>query len=272
MRRGPPPRPPPPHPPPWPNTRQPPPPPPPTQGGRDNGEPVRNKAGPLSAFLADANAIRAARNETQDQNNSIGPPVGAEDYAAPVKEKPPEVVAKSKHDSRALVRDRVCGRGAPPPPHPRPPPPSPSYGSAAGQTLAAGFSIEQVPGMYEGRPDRFFDDANDPRNSKSTEDSHITRNRLAPDLLDMDFGGGGGAADGGAAALPVQNLQQSLQEQQMAQQLKEQQAQLEMLRAQVGDGGGGGEWAVRHSPAHTHTPSRWQRHSSSSSRRCSRAR
>ena len=167
---------------------------------------MRLKAGPLSKFLADADAIRTARNATQDQNNSIAPPVGQDDYAVPVKEAAP---GENSKDSRA-------------------------YGSAAGTALGAGFSMEQVPGMYEGRPDRFFDDPNDPRNSKKVEDSHITRNRLAPDLLDMDFVSGAAAEDGGAAAsVPVVNLQQSLQEQQMAQQLKEQQAQLEILRAQV---------------------------------------
>jgi hypothetical protein len=44
-------------------------------------------------------------------------------------------------------------------------------------------------GMYEGRPDRFYENAQDSRRgSQAVEDSHITRNALAPDLLDMDFG------------------------------------------------------------------------------------
>ena len=168
---------------------------------------MRLKAGPLSKFLADAEAIRGARNAIQDEHNSIAPPVGEEDYKIPVKEAAP---GENSKDSRA-------------------------YGSAAGTALGAGFSMEQVPGMYQGRPDRFFDDPNDPRNANKVEDSHITRNRLAPDLLDMDFVGGAASEGGTGAAetMPVDNLQQSLQEQQMAQQLKEQQAQLEMLRAQV---------------------------------------
>ena len=51
-----------------------------------------------------------------------------------------------------------------------------AFGSTAGVSLAAGFDISQVPGMYEGRPERFFDNVNDIRNRKpKVEDSHITR-------------------------------------------------------------------------------------------------
>ena len=80
------------------------------------------------------------------------------------------------------------------------PPFASSFGcaAAAGTHKAAQFDLSAVPGMYEGRPDRFYEDPlRDPRRESSggavVEDSHITRNALAPDLLDLDFGGGGGA-------------------------------------------------------------------------------
>jgi hypothetical protein len=96
-----------------------------------------------------------------------------------------------------------------------------AFGSAAGTALAAKFDLSAVPGMYDGRPDRFFDSATDPRRSakqvrgfhgaqarwrwsplglwsrpggsprlwRQVEDSHITRNKLAADLLDfVDMG------------------------------------------------------------------------------------
>ena len=107
-----------------------------------------------------------------------------------------------------------------------------AFGSTAGQTLAAGFDISHVPGMYEGRPERFFDDPNDIRSHKLVvEDSHITRlvncgisassrsvrivslftrkfsdlpcnrNALAPNLLDIDAFAGN-TLDGGLAYDP----------------------------------------------------------------------
>jgi hypothetical protein len=35
--------------------------------------------------------------------------------------------------------------------------------------VGAKFSLEHVPGMYEGRPERYFDSANDPRRPASME-------------------------------------------------------------------------------------------------------
>ena len=37
--------------------------------------------------------------------------------------------------------------------------------------LGAKFSLEHVPGMYEGRPERYFDSSNDPRRPVSVERS-----------------------------------------------------------------------------------------------------
>lgn len=55
--------------------------------------------------------------------------------------------------------------------------------------VGAGFGLEAVPGMYEGRPERYFDrDDDERRHGVITGDHQVTREKLAPDLLDLVFG------------------------------------------------------------------------------------
>jgi hypothetical protein len=44
-----------------------------------------------------------------------------------------------------------------------------------------------VPGMYEGRPARYFDNKADMRNHRAVEDASATRNYFATDLLDLNL-------------------------------------------------------------------------------------
>lgn len=42
--------------------------------------------------------------------------------------------------------------------------------------MGAKFDLKQVPGLYEGRPDRYFDNTSDPRRrTQGVEDSDHTR-------------------------------------------------------------------------------------------------
>lgn len=50
-----------------------------------------------------------------------------------------------------------------------------NYGQAVSTSVGAGFALENVPGMYEGRPERYFDNANDPRARTTQGNSQITR-------------------------------------------------------------------------------------------------
>lgn len=91
-----------------------------------------------------------------------------------------------------------------------------AFGSQAGKTLSAQYGIEQVPGLYEGRPDRYFDDRQDPRKHAAHKDSYITRNALGPDLLDLDFGAQEAEAQAQAQPeLPQMDLHKTLADQKM---------------------------------------------------------
>lgn len=55
-------------------------------------------------------------------------------------------------------------------------PPEYLFGQGVEKQLGAKFSMEQVPGLYEGRPERYFDNRNDPRNGQiRTGDHQFTR-------------------------------------------------------------------------------------------------
>jgi len=84
-------------------------------GGRDNGLPVRERAGPLASMLNDPSAIREARAAIQERQGAIVPDVGAADYIP----KAQEQAVTSTPDARA-------------------------FGSVAGTNLAAKFDLSQV--------------------------------------------------------------------------------------------------------------------------------
>ena len=65
--------------------------------------------------------------------------------------------------------------------------PAMSYGQGITSSVGAGFALNAVPGMYEGRPERFFDDPNDPRaRGRDIGDAQVTRDAMyGSSLLDL---------------------------------------------------------------------------------------
>jgi len=57
--------------------------------------------------------------------------------------------------------------------------------------VGASYSMENVPGMYEGRPERYFDSANDPRQPNFPHQESPMQRKIKPtdqiNLLDLDF-------------------------------------------------------------------------------------
>lgn len=105
-----------------------------------------------------------------------------------------------------------------------------SFGQGLNTSVGAGFGLQNVPGMYDGRPDRYFDNANDPRGQVVTGNSQITRDALAPSLLDLVFDV---PASSQAANLPPADYLPALHRQQeLERQLREQQELLRKLQEQ----------------------------------------
>ncbi|CAM9290025.1 unnamed protein product, partial [Ectocarpus sp. 6 AP-2014] len=190
-------------------------------GGTDFGGPVREAAAEvrresalLDDLLKDSDAIREAREEGRTPDALL--PMGApDDYKAPVEAKGIDLGIDD------------------------------AFGIVPQGSMGAKFDLKQVPGLYEGRPDRYFDDKADPRKrSQGVEDSDHTRQAQAVDLLDLDIGG---ETTPTASVPEAHDLVRAGKEAALAEQLKAQQQQLEQLRIlmlskghQGGGGGGGG--------------------------------
>jgi hypothetical protein len=72
--------------------------------------------------------------------------------------------------------------------HLAPPPAQLNFGQVIETSIGAGYDLSAVPGMYDGRPDRYFDDQNDVRQPHHARDHQITREALNPNsLLDLAF-------------------------------------------------------------------------------------
>lgn len=109
-------------------------------GGTDYGAPVRAMAVTLSDILMQDSNIRKVRMEARDQSTLV--PLG-EDFT-------------ENHNPSKGVQQMT-------------------YGQGLNSSVGAGFGLEAVPGMYEGRPERYFDNANDPRNRTTEGNAQITR-------------------------------------------------------------------------------------------------
>lgn len=144
-------------------------------GGTDYGAPVRAMSKTLVEILGKDEHIRKARMQARSGQNSLVP-VG-EDFMEQTR--PSQGIAMA-------------------------------YGQSINSSVGAGHGLENVPGMYDGRPDRYFDDVNDRRNQMTMGNSQITRDvrlfvriffvfvclvyfhvsqKLAPSLLDLVFDG-----------------------------------------------------------------------------------
>jgi hypothetical protein len=101
------------------------------QGGRDNGLPVRERAGPFVRLLNSPDEIRQARLENQDKQGAICPDLGSDDYQA----KGGGLISfgadtvSTKDQAIKVSKD------------------SSAFGSQAGTSLAAKFDLSHVPGM-----------------------------------------------------------------------------------------------------------------------------
>ena len=108
-------------------------------GGMDFGAPVRAEAEMIVNILGKDETIRKARAEARAGQNTLVPM--GEDF---------EIHNPSKGVQM-------------------------TFGQGLNSSVGAGFGLEAVPGMYEGRPDRYFDNTNDRRNRNTSGNHQITR-------------------------------------------------------------------------------------------------
>jgi len=217
-------------------------------GGTDYGAPVRQEAKVLDAILLTDESIRQARRDARNGQDSLVP-MGENRSNSNTR----SIAGGSNNDlldldtgSSQLVGELNPSAGQ-----------SMNYGQGLTTSVGAGYSLQAVPGLYEGRPERYFDNVNDRRiRNEAVKDAQITRDAQAPSLLDMAFddeASGAGTSTGGSGItvavssqlppadfLPAlerqRELEQQLQSQQdqirQLQELQEKQRQLEELQLQ----------------------------------------
>lgn len=110
-------------------------------GGTDFGAPVRMQASMVLSVIETDASIRKARSDARAGQDSLVP-IGTDTL---------------------LDFDMA------------PPPPNLSFGQGVEKSIGAGFDLLAVPGMYENRPERYFDNDNDVRKPKTTGDHQFTR-------------------------------------------------------------------------------------------------
>eukprot|EP01035_Chromulina_nebulosa_P019264 gene19264-25119_t len=163
-----------------------------TSGGTDYGAPVRAEAKILVSILSTDESIRNARMKAREGQASLVP-IG-------------DLI------DTGVVNDT----------------PEMHFGQGIDSFVGAKFSLEAVPGVYEGRPDRYFDSLNDPRNGNiQTGDHQFTRDAQAPDLLDLSYDSVAHSNLPEAQYLPALEKQRELEIQ-----LAKQREELELLRRQ----------------------------------------
>ena len=164
-----------------------------TVGGIDYGEPVREAAKTLFHLISSDANIRKARTEAK----------GGESIFIPVGEETTPTVQQID-----VANNLNAGM---------------MFGQKTDKMVGAGFSMNHVPGMYEGRPERYFDNANDFRNRNATvQDSQHTRDAQAPNLLDLAFDNDSSTSN--TASLPDPLYLPAIERQkQLEEQLKQQQ-------------------------------------------------
>ncbi len=164
-------------------------------GGTDYGANVRNAAKALLPILMNDNNIRKARLEARERNDNTLVPLG--------------------NDTLPVVNNNMQSNI--------------TFGQGMGSSIGQKFGMDQVPGMYEGRPERYFDNNNDPRRHVISAGNHqTTRDKLAPSLLDLAFDD----VANDAAKLPDAQFLPALErEKELKRQLELQQQQLSQLQA-----------------------------------------
>jgi hypothetical protein len=123
-----------------------------SSGGTDYGAPVRAAAKTLDEILINDENIRKARSDAragQDSLVPMGELLGGDDVTA-------------SHN-----RDFNPAHGS-----------AMNYGQGITTSVGAGFGLHAVPGIYEGRPERYFDADSDRKHllvPTGTKDSQLTR-------------------------------------------------------------------------------------------------
>mmetsp|Transcript_20916 Transcript_20916/g.30119 ORF Transcript_20916/g.30119 Transcript_20916/m.30119 type:complete len:379 (+) Transcript_20916:42-1178(+) len=178
-----------------------------SSGGRDYGAPVRESARRVESILRSDDEIRQARAQARDDNSLV--PLG-----------------HSEAPATAAPAPVTFGQGG------------------AGNSMGAGFDLTAVPGMYEGRPDRYFDDSNDFRRGATVGDHQFTREAMNTEcLLDLAF-----APSSQESSLPPADYLPALERQkELERQLAEQQEQLRRLQA-LASGQGNMQQQFQHQP------------------------
>lgn len=131
-------------------------------GGTDYGGPVRASAKILDEILRTDQTIRTARSEAragQDSLVPMGDLLGGDDSA-------------TEHN-----REFNPSAGI-----------SMNYGQGLTTSVGAGFGLNAVPGIYEGRPDRYFDSDSNRKKllvPTGTKDSQITRDVRVTMLVNL---------------------------------------------------------------------------------------
>jgi hypothetical protein len=123
-----------------------------SSGGTDHGGPVRAAVASLLRILESDATIRRARAEARQGQDSL----------VPIGTAPPPAAIDDDGDLLGLGVTK--------------PPADLTFGQGVGKSIGAGFDLSAVPGMYEGRPERYFDNTRDPRRGTVvTGDHQFTR-------------------------------------------------------------------------------------------------
>jgi hypothetical protein len=117
--------------------------------GTDYGAPVRDVAKKIDDLLKDDQSIRSARAEARSHHDDVLVPPPSSSTVGSV----PTGASGASVPEQSLL----------------------NFGQAPSKALGAGYGLENIPGMYEGRPDRYFDSDNDARRTLLTGDHQWTR-------------------------------------------------------------------------------------------------
>lgn len=118
-----------------------------TSGGTDYGAPVRSEAKVVNSILRSDQSIRQARSSAK-QGNELFIPLGIQTDG-------------NKQINTNYFEKNSDKLGS-----------NFNFGQGLENSVGAGFGLQAVPGMYEGRPERYFDNLNDPRNQSSYVQNH----------------------------------------------------------------------------------------------------
>jgi len=141
-------------------------------GGKDEGEPVREISAKIFSILIDDGVIREERRKAREAGGGGLVPIGDRSQVL-VNETDEESVLDIFTNTFSSSNSQ----------------PQMQFGSGSENIVGATHTLENVPGMYEDRPERYFDSHNDDRSRNvNVRDAQTTRDAQADNLLDLAFG------------------------------------------------------------------------------------